>query len=341
MRLYCHLFATFACVLALAAPAAAVCGDGVVEAGEQCDLGVANCPPGVCCGTSCDSSCQLVGRCTGNLACCSTDADCPVGEGCCGNLAIEDPEQCDDGNRINGDCCSTSCEAEPTPCVPLPLECGALGPLNVLGNPSIRQVILRDSRPVDGEFDVNARDQFVLPDGLDIDPDTEIVSLFLTQNDGANGSFDLYAGTLDPGQCPATECFAPKTNANGLDKSWDFHRSTGMSIAPGWEMARFSRNLGFPAQIRESYALRNAPVGAPALTDGVRRVRSSVVLGDVCVTRLLDCRRNRRSTRYVCRETHCGDGVRQRGEQCGEPGLSCRPGKECDTCRCHSPAPQG
>ena len=339
MRMHRPLFATLLFLLALAAPAAAVCGDGIIEAGEDCDLGVANCEPGVCCGTSCDSSCQLVGRCTGNLACCSTDADCPVGEGCCGNLAIEGPEQCDDGNRINGDCCSTSCQEEPSPCVPLPPECGALGPLNVLGNPSIRQIILRDSRPVDGLFDLSARDQFVLPDGLDIDPDSEIVSLFLTQNDGTNGSIDLYAGVLDPAQCPATQCFEAKTNAAGLDKSWEFRPSSDINGAPGWSIARFTRNLGFSSQIREVFALRGSPVDTPEIADGVRRARFSVVLGDVCVTRLLDCRRNRRGTRYVCRETHCGDGVRQRGEQCGEPGLSCRAGKECDSCRCLSPLP--
>jgi hypothetical protein len=65
----------------------------------------------------------------------------------------------------------------------------------------------------------------------------------------------------------------------------------------------------------------------------------SVVIGDVCVTRLLDCERNNRGTRFICREIHCGDGALQRGEQCGEPGLSCRSNKVCDGCRCVRPLP--
>jgi len=331
---------TAVCLLALAAPAAAVCGDGITDAGEQCDLGVANCDPGLCCETSCDSNCTLIGRCTATQGCCSTDADCPVGEGCCGNRVVEAAEVCDDGNRINGDCCSTYCQVEAAPCVPLPLDCAALGPLNVLGNPSIRRMVMRDSRPIDGQYVLTARDRFVLPDGLEIDPDSEIVSFILTENDGANDSHELYRGTLDPARCPGTQCFSVRTNAVGLDKKWEFRGgSTPVSGAPGWKRARLTRNLGFPSQITESYKLDGSALDPPAQADGRRRLRSSVVFGDVCVTRLLDCERNNRGTRFTCREIHCGDGRRNRGEQCGEAGLSCRRNKVCDSCRCVRPLP--
>jgi cysteine-rich repeat protein len=335
MRTYKRLFISFISVLALAGPAAAVCGDGVLDSGEQCDLAVANCAPGVCCETSCDSSCQLIGHCTGSEACCSNDSQCTSGEGCCGNAVVEGDEECDDGNQVDGDCCSTSCTIETAPCVPLPPECGALGPLNVLGNPSIRRIVLRDSRPIDGQFDMFARNRFVLPDGLDIDPDTEVVSLFLTQNDGNNGNTDLYGAILDPQQCAGGQCFDVKTNSFGLDKKWEYRRSTPISGAQGWDLSRFTRNLGFPSQITVANTLRDTPIGEPLQADGVRRARFSVVIGDICMTRLLDCERNNRYTRFTCREIHCGDGQINRGEQCGEPGLSCRGGKACDSCRCY------
>src|SRR5262249_7752554 len=98
------------------------CGNGVVEASEQCDLGSSNCGATDTCDTctrSCTSDCQLLGRCTGNAACCTTAADCPAGQGCCGNGITDGPgEQCDDGNRLSGDCCSDHCQNEAIPCVP-------------------------------------------------------------------------------------------------------------------------------------------------------------------------------------------------------------------------------
>ncbi len=104
-----------------------VCGDGVVDACEQCDLGAANCPPGTLCDAGCTADCRVIGRCTGDGARCTTAADCAPGEGCCGNGVREPGEQCDDGNLLDGDCCASNCQVEPADrCEPE--VCRALGP---------------------------------------------------------------------------------------------------------------------------------------------------------------------------------------------------------------------
>ncbi|HUS27159.1 MAG TPA: DUF4215 domain-containing protein [Kofleriaceae bacterium] len=64
-----------------------VCGNGIVEAGEQCDDG--NTLPG-------DGCCDLC------------EIEVPV----CGNGIKELGEECDDGNLVNGDGCSTACVCE-------------------------------------------------------------------------------------------------------------------------------------------------------------------------------------------------------------------------------------
>ncbi len=68
-----------------------VCGDGVVELGEDCDDG------NLVDGDGCDSNCTLTG---------------------CGNSVVTAGEQCDDGNTAGGDCCSATCqlEADGSPC---------------------------------------------------------------------------------------------------------------------------------------------------------------------------------------------------------------------------------
>ena len=81
MRWLVHT-AVFLLLAATAVPAAegtpracpGVCGDGVVDACEQCDLGAANCPPGVLCDAGCTSDCRVIGRCTGDGARCTTAA---------------------------------------------------------------------------------------------------------------------------------------------------------------------------------------------------------------------------------------------------------------------------
>jgi cysteine-rich repeat protein len=73
-------------------PPPPVCGDGHVDAGEECDDGN---------NTSGDGC---------SATCCNEPP--PPPPPCCGNGTVEDGEQCDDGNTYSGDGCSSTCEIE-------------------------------------------------------------------------------------------------------------------------------------------------------------------------------------------------------------------------------------
>ena len=108
----------------------AVCGDGIIETGEQCDDGNLNN------GDGCTNSCTIQSgyTCSGTPSICTPSAVCgngivEPGEVCddgnsvnndrcdntctriaaCGNGYVETGEQCDDGNSVNGDGCDNTC----------------------------------------------------------------------------------------------------------------------------------------------------------------------------------------------------------------------------------------
>lgn len=93
--------------------AAGTCGDGVVQAGEQCDDGNANGTASSCCTASCalqssGTSCMhgaLSGRCTGDADICAA----------CGDGVVEPGEDCDDGssNGSSSSCCAAGCTLQP------------------------------------------------------------------------------------------------------------------------------------------------------------------------------------------------------------------------------------
>ena len=82
-----------------------VCGNGEIEPGEDafCESAIAN--AGGLLVDVCTNTCQLVG---------GSQKASPTDEIYCGNGTIEpyDGEQCDDGNQVNGDGCSTACLLE-------------------------------------------------------------------------------------------------------------------------------------------------------------------------------------------------------------------------------------
>ena len=103
------------------------CGNGSVDAGEQCDLGVNNsnnitdrcrascvfptCGDGVTdTGEQCDDGNIRTGDgCTNT---CIRETVSIAGVPLCGDGTLSSPETCDDGNRVSGDGCSTSCTIE-------------------------------------------------------------------------------------------------------------------------------------------------------------------------------------------------------------------------------------
>src|SRR5580693_6648931 len=81
----------------------AVCGDGIVEAGETCDDG--NSIPG----DGCSGTCQT----EPGYSCPNPGKPCVfTGQGLCGDGRIEGTEECDDGNTVSGDGCSSTCQVE-------------------------------------------------------------------------------------------------------------------------------------------------------------------------------------------------------------------------------------
>ena len=247
-------------------------------------------------------------------------------------------EQCDDGNRLNGDCCSDTCQIEPGPCVPLPAACAG-GAVRVIDNPTLKTVVLQDSPPPDTIYDRwSSGGDFDLPDGIDIDPDSEIVHFILNQNDGTNQSREIYHPILDPANCVGGRCYKSRVDTKGEKVQWLFRLKRSLPDivgATGWRQSRFRRSTGLLSLITFKQKGRNANILKPQLNTGTRRVRQTIVIGDVCVTRLLDCEPNNPFTRFKCRPAHCDNGMIDRREQCGEPGLPvCPGGKVCDTCRC-------
>lgn len=67
-----------------------VCGNGILESGEQCDDG------NTISGDGCSATC---------------DIEHPAAQEC-GNGILEEGEECDDGNTINGDGCDSACQIE-------------------------------------------------------------------------------------------------------------------------------------------------------------------------------------------------------------------------------------
>ena len=112
----------------------ASCGNGVVDGGETCDTGIASgtgsCPTMCIDGNVCTSNVlSNPGTCTAACAfppivnpangdgCCPAGANATNDNDCapvCGNNVLEGTEQCDDGNTMNGDSCSSTCQFLPS-----------------------------------------------------------------------------------------------------------------------------------------------------------------------------------------------------------------------------------
>jgi fibro-slime domain-containing protein len=112
----------------------AVCGNGMVEAGESCDTGALN---GLFYGNAlgCSKTCTQEPKCRDG----ATTRACDV---TCGNGNVEMGEECDDGNLAAGDGCSPTCATEPgftcnTEIRPDTQPCGVGGTAQCLRLPAI------------------------------------------------------------------------------------------------------------------------------------------------------------------------------------------------------------
>jgi len=83
---------------------AAVCGDGHLVEGEECDDG--NKKSGDGCNSNCEK--ETGWACTGGNS--FTPSTCVASQ--CGDGTRSGTEQCDDGNNVSGDGCSSTCETE-------------------------------------------------------------------------------------------------------------------------------------------------------------------------------------------------------------------------------------
>ena len=115
-----------ACDGPIAGAGSAICGDGVLDIGEQCDDG--NTSPNDGCAANCSFENLNTRPCgNGNLdsgeEC--DDGNLSPGDGCdsncrvevvCGNGTVDTGEECDDGNRTAGDGCDAECKTEGSVC---------------------------------------------------------------------------------------------------------------------------------------------------------------------------------------------------------------------------------
>ena len=164
------------------------CGNGVLEAGEQCDDG------NTVAGDGCSPNCRL--EVCGNHILdpgeqCD-DGNTVSGDGCsatcqreprCGDGVVDAGEQCDDGNTVSGDGCSASCQLEP---------CKIMRSGQTLWLSSL--VSVRHGAP--GRDRLSLRAEFAIPSAFGtLDPAATGMSLLV--EDGAGG-YKL-ALTLPPG----------------------------------------------------------------------------------------------------------------------------------------------
>ncbi len=83
-----------------------------VATSRTCQNPTPECPSAAC------SGCNAIGGGCPNTDIVNSFTSCSPGESCCGNTAIEAGEQCDDGNAVDEDGCSSSCQIELAPGCP-------------------------------------------------------------------------------------------------------------------------------------------------------------------------------------------------------------------------------
>jgi cysteine-rich repeat protein len=247
------------------------CGDGILDQPvEQCDLGDAvNGQPG----SPCSATCHVNGHCTGTQQPCENATQCPAGQGCCGNGTPEGDEQCDDGNVVETDLCTSTCQTNGAG-IPI-LGCEGLAGPNVI--PAFAKATFKDTPAIPGPFDKwKTKGDFNLLGGTAIDPDAQTVTILFNQGPTTPD----YVVTLAPGAF-AQRGIAPAS------QTWKFlDKEADVVGALGWRKGKFAQKA---TSNKATYAHdgRNVPIAFS--TTAPVRMRQTIRVGDVCATAVLDC----------------------------------------------------
>lgn len=251
--------------------AVCACGDGILDQpAEQCDLGESN-------GTGpCSDDCTISGSCTGSNAPCTTAADCPPGQGCCGNNIVEADEQCDDGNLVEDDVCLSTCDTNLSGTAILGCE-DLTGP-NIIAA-DIRLTKFLD-RPTPAGLDRwKTKGKFTFAQGLTIDPDTQPVKIIW--NNTTSGL--LFQSEIEPPDCVPTPCFVQ--SGTPAKPKWKFlDKEADLAAAPSWRKGKLKLKnnagvLNFDGRNQSLFTIAEAGAG----------MRQTIRIGDVCITAVLGC----------------------------------------------------
>jgi cysteine-rich repeat protein len=270
-------------------PSACACGDGILDVptdeaqandlvNEQCDLGAENDDAGPC-----TEDCKILGECTGSMTPCSLTMPCPMGEGCCGDAVVEGPEECDDGNTIEDDDCSSSCEA-------------VVDGVDIVGcddlvGPNVVPAFVKLAKFKDtssfADFDRwKTKGDFNLVEGMLLDPllDPSELSqpVTITYN---NDLGVLFQHTLPPGN------FTFKVNKPAVQKYLFKDAEADVPGGASWRKGKIIRKGNKVKFVLDGRVTTENGVGTLfplAALDSPPAVRQTIRIGDICATLLLD-----------------------------------------------------
>jgi hypothetical protein len=260
----------------------------VVDApSEECDLGdgVNGAP-----NSPCNATCLIAGECTGSGMSCNDAGDCPPGQGCCGNAVVEGDEECDDGNAIGDDLCNNDCIFT-TQGVPI-IGCEGVSGSHIM--PAfVKRASFRDTSAVAGPgFDKwKTQGEFILSDGIHVDPDTEEVRVIFNQaGPGAAYMAITPIGTFFQ-------------RGAGDTVTWSFKDQLAQTPgAIGLRVTRFQQKLN---RIKDKADGKNVaiPIDFDALGAPPIRLRQTFRIGDDCATSVLTCTASGDGLRLKCNST--------------------------------------
>jgi len=265
------------------------CGDNILDIpSEQCDLGTENGQSG----SPCSATCTISGLCKGSNTACTIAADCPVGEGCCGNDITEANEACDDGNVINDDPCTTTCDFNPAG-TPI-LGCEDLtGPYII---PAFVKVTThKDSKDQPDLDRWKTKGDFNFTTGIDVDPDTQETTIIYNNN--LSGL--LFASVLAPSNCTPSPCFVQSGTAT--KPKWKFlDKEADVPMSPSWRKGSISR---IENKIKYGLDGRKVTTFTVAAADVPPAMRQTIRIGDACVTAMLSCELKSNGKALKCAST--------------------------------------